>query len=68
MNHSLEIAGLTKNYSNSDFHLDNVSFSIPCGTIMGFVGENGAGKTTTIKSILNTVKKIVERLKFWVRL
>ncbi|WP_379141938.1 ABC transporter ATP-binding protein [Paenibacillus sp. sgz500992] len=57
MNHSLEIAGLTKTYSNSDFHLDNVSFSIPCGTIMGFVGENGAGKTTTIKSILNTVKK-----------
>lgn len=55
MNLSLEITGLTKAYTDSDFALDDVSFSIPSGTIMGFVGENGAGKTTTIKSILNTV-------------
>ncbi|UQZ36475.1 ABC transporter [Paenibacillus sp. PK3_47] len=57
MTYSLEIAGLAKTYPNTDFCLDNVTFSIPSGTIMGFVGENGAGKTTTIKSILNTVKK-----------
>lgn len=57
MTYSLEIEGLTKTYPHSDFSLEHVSFSIPCGTIMGFVGENGAGKTTTIKSILNSIKK-----------
>ncbi len=50
---ALEVKGLTKRYK--DFTLDNVSFAIPKGTIMGFVGENGAGKTTTIKAILNLI-------------
>ncbi len=48
------IHGLTKRYK--DFTLDNISFRIPKGTIMGFVGENGAGKTTTIKAILDLIK------------
>ena len=51
---ALEIQGLTKKYDG--FTLDNVSFSVPRGTIMGFVGQNGAGKTTTIKAILNIIK------------
>jgi ABC-2 type transport system ATP-binding protein len=37
------------------FRLENVSFSVPKGSIMGFIGRNGAGKTTTMKSILNLV-------------
>jgi ABC-2 type transport system ATP-binding protein len=57
MTYSLEIDHLTKTFSNSHFRLDNVSFSIPRGTIMGFVGENGAGKTTTMNAVLNTIKK-----------
>ncbi|NGZ75260.1 ABC transporter ATP-binding protein [Saccharibacillus alkalitolerans] len=57
MTYSLEIDNLTKTYPGSDFRLDNVSFSIPRGTIMGFVGENGAGKTTTMNAVLNIVKK-----------
>ncbi|WP_270168722.1 ABC transporter ATP-binding protein [Paenibacillus sp. SYP-B4298] len=56
MNYCLEVKNLSKAYSNSEFKLDHVSFSIPQGCIMGFVGENGAGKTTTISSILNTIK------------
>lgn len=52
---SLEINNLTKRYDK--FILDKISFSIPKGYIMGFIGENGAGKTTTIKSILNLVQK-----------
>jgi ABC-2 type transport system ATP-binding protein len=51
----LEVQGLCKQYKKSDFRLENVSFSVPKGSIMGFVGENGAGKTTTIGCILNTL-------------
>ncbi len=51
MENILEIQGLCKAYD--DFALKDVSFSLPKGFIMGFVGENGSGKTTTIRAILN---------------
>lgn len=54
MENILEINGLCKAYD--DFALKDVSFSLPKGFIMGFVGENGSGKTTTIRSILNMAK------------
>ena len=57
MENILEVENLCKGFSNGDFALDKVSFSIPYGSIMGFVGENGAGKTTTISCILNTMFK-----------
>lgn len=50
MDNLLEIKNLNKQYA--DFALKDVSFAIPKGSIMGFIGENGAGKTTTIKLIL----------------
>ena len=49
----LEIKELRKEYPS--FLLDNVSFDVEEGSIMGFIGRNGAGKTTTIKSVLNLV-------------
>lgn len=54
MENILQVEDLTKNYS--DFKLDNVSFAIPKGSIMGLVGENGAGKSSTINAILNLIK------------
>ncbi len=51
----LEIKNLTKNYG--DFILNNISFSLPRGVIMGLIGENGAGKSTTINCILNETQK-----------
>lgn len=57
MENILELNQVSKAYPKSNFMLDNVSFSIPYGTVMGFVGENGAGKTTTIGCILDTLKK-----------
>lgn len=51
MNNILEIQNLSKNFEK--FSLNNISFNLPRGFIMGFIGQNGAGKTTTIKLILN---------------
>lgn len=50
---AIEIMGLTKKYDG--FTLDNISFNVPKGSIMGFIGQNGAGKTTTIRSLLNII-------------
>ncbi|MGS0972232.1 MAG: ABC transporter ATP-binding protein [Candidatus Izemoplasmataceae bacterium] len=52
---SIEVKGLKKTYK--DFTLKDVTFSLPSGYIMGFIGENGAGKTTTINSMLNITKR-----------
>ena len=48
---AIEIRELTKRYDG--FMLDRVSFDVPKGSIMGFIGQNGAGKTTTIRCLLN---------------
>ena len=55
MKNALEVSHLTKDYGS--FKLDDVSFTIPGGTIMGLIGENGAGKSTTIKCILNLIRR-----------
>ncbi|MDR0294231.1 MAG: ABC transporter ATP-binding protein [Oscillospiraceae bacterium] len=46
----IEVTGLTKSYGKSR-GIDNISFSIPEGQIVGFLGPNGAGKTTTMNII-----------------
>lgn len=53
----LEVKNLCKMYPNSQFELKDISFSIPCGSIVGFIGENGAGKTTTMGAIVGTLEK-----------
>lgn len=51
MEYALDIQNLTKHFPT--FTLDHVSFRLPRGSVMGFIGENGAGKSTTMKLILN---------------
>lgn len=53
MNNILELENINKAYKS--FSLKDISFSLPYGYIMGFVGSNGAGKTTTIKLILDII-------------
>src|SRR5690554_968915 len=50
----LNVRGVTKSFPG--FILDNISFYLPKGYIMGLVGPNGAGKTTTIQLILNILR------------
>ena len=46
--------GLTKRYGNTTA-VDNVSFEIPSGRIIGLIGPNGSGKTTTLKAALGLI-------------
>ena len=49
----LKVENLSKEYPK--FKLNNISFSINEGEIMGLIGRNGAGKSTTLKAILNMI-------------
>jgi len=53
MENILDVQGISKSYPL--FRLNNISFSVQAGEVMGFVGRNGAGKTTTLKAVLNLV-------------
>lgn len=46
----IRVENLTKNYGNQKA-VDNISFQVKTGEILGFLGPNGAGKTTTMKII-----------------
>ncbi len=63
MTSAIEIEGLRKEYR--DFTLKDISFTLPQGYIMGFVGKNGAGKTTTIRLMLNIVARSAGTVKIF---
>ena len=46
----LKITGVSKDYGSAHV-LDNMSFTVPKGSIFGLVGRNGAGKTTIMRII-----------------
>ena len=52
---AIEIKGLCKKYNG--FFLNSIDLTLPCGCIMGLIGENGAGKSTTIKLLLDIIEK-----------
>ena len=46
----LKIESLSKSFGNQKA-VDNISFEVRSGEIVGFLGPNGAGKTTTMKML-----------------
>ena len=52
---AIELSRVSKTYEG--FLLDNISFTLPQGAILGLVGENGAGKSTTIKLMMNAIAR-----------
>jgi ABC-2 type transport system ATP-binding protein len=48
---AIEVAHLTKRYAHT-LAVDDISFSLPRGRVLGLLGGNGAGKTTTISMLL----------------
>ena len=51
----LSINGLYKSFGDKEV-LKGLSFSVPEGSIFGFIGKNGAGKTTAMKAVLGLIK------------
>lgn len=51
----VELAGVSRRYRRT-LAMDNVSFSMARGSVVGLVGENGAGKTTSIKHVLGLLR------------
>lgn len=51
---AIALSRLTKVFR--DFTLDNVTLSVPEGTVCGLVGENGAGKTTIIRLLMGAIR------------
>ena len=53
MVNAIEVKDLGRRYRKSGFALENITFTLPSGCVMGLVGRNGAGKTTLIKILLD---------------
>lgn len=51
----LRIENLKKRFGDKEV-LKGVSFSVPEGSVFGFIGKNGAGKTTTMKAVLGLLR------------
>ena len=60
---AIELSGLTKTYRRELVAVDNLSLSIPRGTVLGLLGPNGAGKTTTIKMIAGLIVPTAGRIR-----
>jgi ABC-2 type transport system ATP-binding protein len=52
---ALELSHITKRY-DGHVALDDLSLTVPAGTVYGLLGPNGAGKTTTIRMVLNIIE------------
>lgn len=59
----LEVSGLTKRYGGV-VAVDNVSFTVPAGRIMGLIGPNGAGKTTCFNMITGAIAPTTGTVRF----
>lgn len=66
MENILEVNNLNKTFNKKDkavHAIENVSFTVKRGSVVGLLGHNGAGKTTTIKCILGLMKPTSGEIK-----
>ena len=59
----LEICGLTKRFNGIPV-VEDVSFTLKPGEILGYVGPNGAGKSTTVKMIIGLLEPSEGEVRF----
>ncbi|MBA1158752.1 ABC transporter ATP-binding protein [Microvirga mediterraneensis] len=67
----LSVRGLTKHFKPMGFSrrsvvraIENVSFDVPRGTVVGLVGESGSGKTTIGRSVLRLIEPTSGEVRF----
>ncbi len=53
--HAISVKNITKVFPKNAVAVDNLSFDLEQGAILGFLGPNGAGKTTTIQMLLSVL-------------
>ncbi|HEY4390022.1 MAG TPA: ABC transporter ATP-binding protein [Paenibacillus sp.] len=56
MSKLLEIENMSKSFGDKVV-LKDITFNVPSGSIVGFIGDNGAGKSTTFKAVLGLISK-----------
>ncbi|MBA9037195.1 ABC-2 type transport system ATP-binding protein [Bacillus aryabhattai] len=56
MTNLLEVRNIAKSFGKNEV-LKDVSFHVPPGSIVGFIGDNGAGKSTTFKAVLGLISR-----------
>jgi ABC-2 type transport system ATP-binding protein len=64
--HILEVQNLVKTYG-SFRAVDNISFCVPKGKVIGLLGPNGAGKTTTLHMLLGITLYTAGTIKYFGR-
>lgn len=63
-NFVLEVKNLTKKFGNFTA-VDNISFNINEGEVLGLLGPNGAGKTTTIQTLLGVMEATEGKIEYF---
>lgn len=63
----LRIDGLTKRYPNGHLAVDDLSFEVRRGQVLGLLGPNGAGKTTTLRMLMGLVRPDSGRIRIFGR-
>jgi ABC-2 type transport system ATP-binding protein len=52
---AIDVVGLTKRFGDT-VAVQDLSFSVAAGRVVGFLGPNGAGKTTTLRALLGLIR------------
>ena len=63
---AIELSHVTKHFPG--FTLQDLSLTVPSGTICGLVGENGAGKSTTIRLLMGPCGRTAADAPSWGRI
>ena len=56
----IQVKNVTKKYGNVTA-VDNISFTVKDGEVVGFLGPNGAGKSTTMNMITGFIEQTTRR-------